>query len=450
MERLALGGDAVGRENGKTVFVPFGAAGDRVCPGRREEKKNFSRAWIASVSSSSPDRVEPPCPLFFRPGADPATVCGGCAWQHLSYDAQKRSKRNLLIESFQRIGKIASPNVEEIVGSESPFRYRNKVQIPVVRTAAGRIAAGFYAPESHTVIPFDDCLVQSERQVAAVRAALEWLNRQNVSVYEPREDRGWLRHLYLRESADGELMLALVARDAGFPKGSAFAQELMRRVPVVKSVFLNVNPKPGNVVLGLNWRSLGGRPFLEDFIADLRFRLSPGTFFQVNHAQAEKLYARAAALADPSAQDNVLELYSGVGAMGMMLAPKVRRVWAVEENHQAVRDGIEAAGLNAVTNIRFIAATCEDALARRHPRQDMEGHPLVVLLDPPRAGCDPKVLKAVMRLAPKKIVYVSCDPATLARDAHFLSTGGWKLASSVPVDLFPQTAHVESVSLFRK
>jgi 23S rRNA (uracil1939-C5)-methyltransferase len=225
---------------------------------------------------------------------------------------------------------------------------------------------------------------------------------------------------------------------------------LTRRAPFVKSVFLNVNPHPGNVVLGPDWRRLAGSPFLEESLAGLRFRLSPGTFFQFNHAQAEKLYAQAVEFAAPDPGDNVLELYAGVGAMGMMLAAKAARVWAIEENRQAVRDGIESAGLNGATNIRFVTALCEEALARRHPRQEIEGTPLVALLDPPRAGCDPRVLKSVMRLAPKRIVYVSCDPGTLARDARLMATGGYKLAASVPVDLFPQTAHIESVSLFRK
>jgi len=449
LERLALGGDAVARVDGKAVFVPYGAPGDRVRPARILDEGRFARAWISSLETSSPDRVQPPCPLFFRPGADPDAVCGGCSWQHLSYDAQIRAKRDLLVETLQRVGRIAKPNVLNTIAAASPLRYRNKVQIPVAK-GAGRIVAGFYAPGSHVIVPFDDCLIQSERQVAAVRAALAWLSIHPVAVYDSKTERGWLRHLYLRENSFGEILFALVVRDPAFPKGSEFAEELTRRVPFVKSVFLNVNPRPGNVVLGPDWRRLAGSPFLDEMLAGLRFRLSPGTFFQVHHAQAEKLYAQAVEFAVPDPGDNVLELYAGVGAMGTMLAAKAARVWAVEENRQAVRDGIESAGLNGATNIRFITARCEEALARRHPRQEMEGAPLVALLDPPRAGCDPRVLKSVMRLAPKRIVYVSCDPGTLARDARVMSTGGYKLAASVPVDLFPQTAHIESVSLFRK
>jgi 23S rRNA (uracil1939-C5)-methyltransferase len=439
----------VGREDGKTVFAPFGAPGDKARLHRREDHKNFSRAWIASVEEASPDRAEPPCPVFFRPGNDPDKVCGGCAWQHLSYEAQLKNKRALLIEAFQRLARIAHPVVDETVPCPSPFRYRNKVQIPLAMDS-GKLVAGFYAPASHKVVPFQDCLIQSERQNAAVRAALEWLNRRPPAVYDAAAGRGWLRHLYLRESAAGELLVALIVKDSAFPKGGEFASFLAERCPSVKSVFLNVNPRPGNVVLGPEWHLVAGRPFLQEELMGLRLRLSPGAFFQVNHAMAEKLYGTAVAFADPAPEDQVLELYAGMGVMGMLMAPKAARVWAVEENAQAVKDGIESSGLNGISNVRFVVGRCEEALTRRRPRLELAGKPVVALLDPPRAGCDPQVLKAVMHFNPKRIVYVSCDPATLARDAKYLSTGGYLLRRAVPVDLFPQTAHIESVSLFSK
>jgi 23S rRNA (uracil1939-C5)-methyltransferase len=442
----------VGREEGKAVFVPFGAPGDAVTPGRREEKKNFSRAWIGSLTTASPDRAEPPCPLFYRPGGDPAAACGGCDWQHLAYPAQVRAKKDLLIEAFQRIGRIPKPAVEDTVRADPgrELRYRNKVQIPLARGADGKIRAGFYAAGSHTVVPFDDCLIQSQRQVAAVRETLAWLNRHPVAVYDAVKDAGWLRHLYLRESAAGEILLALVTRDESFSKAGEFTRHLMDKCPFVKSVFLNVNPRPGNVVLGPRWVKLAGRPYLEEFLLGLRFKLSPGAFFQVNRAQAEKLYSLAVDMAALEGGEHVLELYAGVGAMGMLLSAKARKVWAVEESPQAVKDGIESLGANGVENLRFKIGKCEDVILRGALRAELSGAPVVALLDPPRAGCDPRVLKALLRLAPKRIVYVSCDPATLARDARYLSTGGYRLLRSVPVDLFPQTSHVESVSLFAR
>jgi 23S rRNA (uracil1939-C5)-methyltransferase len=328
------------------------------------------------------------------------------------------------------------------------------VQIPVAKKPDGTIVAGFYAPASHTVVPFDDCLVQSERQVAAVRTILEWLNRHPAAVYDPKTTRGWLRHIYLRESAAGEILAALVARDSAFPKSADFTRHLMEKVPAVKSVFLNVNPQPGNVVLGPQWIRMAGRPHLDEYLMGLKFRLSPGAFFQVNHVMAEKLYGLAVEMAAPAAEDTVLELYAGVGAMGMLLSGQARRVWAVEENPQAVKDGIESLRLNGVDNLRFKIGRCEQILQRGGFRAELGDGPVVALLDPPRAGCDSRVLKALLRMAPKRIVYVSCDPATLARtlarDAKILAAGAYLLRRSVPVDLFPQTAHVESVSLFTK
>lgn len=281
-----------------------------------------------------------------------------------------------------------------------------------------------------------------------MRATLEWLNRNPAAVYDVKTDKGWLRHLYMRENAMGEILAALVVKDEHFPRSADLAAHLRATAPFVKSLFMNVNPRPGNVVLGPRWVKLAGRPFMDDSILGLGFRLSPGAFFQVNHSQAEKLYAKAVELAAPASQDTVLELYAGVGAMGMLLAPKVRQVYAIEENPQAVKDGIESLRLNGVENLRFKIGKCEQIVLRGLFRSELEGKPLVVLLDPPRAGCDERVLKAIMRLKPKRIVYVSCDPATLARDARYLSTGGWRMERSIPVDMFPQTSHIESVTLF--
>jgi 23S rRNA (uracil1939-C5)-methyltransferase len=451
LERLALGGDAVGRmEGGRVLFVPYGAAGDTIRLAAPEEQKGVLRARITALEIAGPDRDDPRCPLFFRPESPPEKVCGGCSWQHLSYPAQARAKQQLLIETFQRLGKIMKPPVEDIIPCPDPWRYRNKVQIPFAQMPDRKIVAGFYAPASHRVVPFEDCFIQTEDQVKIVRETLAWLNVNPLPVFDGKTGRGWLRHLYLRTNVIGEAFVALIVKDSAFPRGRLFAEQLMSRCPSVKSVFLNVNPRPGNVVLGPEWHRLAGRPQLDDALLGLRFRLSPGAFFQVNHFMAEKLYGKAVEFADPSPEDHVLELYAGVGAMGMLLAPKARYIWAVEENPQAVQDGIQSAMLNGITNIRFSVGRCEEVMGRRRPRRDLEGAPVIALLDPPRAGCSPSVLKDVMALKPRRIVYVSCDPATLARDARYLSTGGYLLRRSVPVDLFPQTAHIESVNLFSK
>lgn len=456
LDRLSLGGDAVGRQappagtpgSGRVVFVPFGAPGDQVRLSSLRPEKSFARGWIADVSVPSPQRVEPRCPLFFRPGRKPTEVCGGCDWQHLSGPAQKETKRTLLIETFRRLGKIASPPVEPILGVDSPegaWRYRNKVQVPFARNADGAVVAGFYAPGSHHVVPFDDCPVQDERSVRVVRAVRAWAERVHVPIYDARTGRGGLRHLLVRTTVK-DTLAAIVTTSTVGPEAASLVGALRKQTPFVTSVFHNINDQEGNVVLGPRWKHLGGKPHLEESVAGLRFHLSPGAFFQVNRTMAEKLFATAVDLAAPGPDDVIWELYAGVGVMGQLLARRAKVVWAVEENHQAVRDGIHSLGLNAIDNLRFRQGRCELVLARRL----LPDKPAIVLLDPPRAGCDAAVLKHVMKAGPRRIVYVSCDPGTLARDAHYLSTGGYHLKRSVPVDLFPQTAHIESVSLFER
>lgn len=456
LDRLSLGGDAVARlpstepgRPGPVVFVPFGAPGDRVILSSLQKEKSFSRGWIGEITEPSPQRREPRCPLFFQPGRSPKNVCGGCDWQHLNSAAQAESKRTILTETLQRIGKIAKPNVAPTVSASTPegaWRYRNKGLVPFARNNEGQIVTGFYAPASHTVVPFEQCPVQNDRFDLVVRAARDWFADRNASIYDSVSESGWLRHLLVRTASTGETLVAPVTTSAQGLDILAFAHDLRKACPFVTSVFHNVNDRPGNVVLGPRWKHLTGKTHLEESLLGLRFRLSPGAFFQVNHAMAEKLYSLAVEMAAPGPLDVVWELYAGVGAMGQLMARKAKLVWAVEENAQAVRDGIESLELNGIDNVRFRQGQCELVLARVL----LKDKPTVVLLDPPRAGCEKSVLKSVMRAGPVRMVYVSCDPGTLARDAQYLSTGGYHLKRSIPVDLFPQTAHIESVTLFER
>ena len=456
LERLALGGDAVGRlpasepgRPGQVVFVPFGAPEDRVVLSSLKKENSFARGWIGEITHPSSQRTPPPCPLFFQPGRSPHHVCGGCDWQHLSYSSQTDGKRALLTETLQRIGKIAAPSVEATVSAPSvdaQWHYRNKGLVPFARNTEGTLIAGFYAPGSHTVVPFDTCPVQNERFDRAVRAAREWFDERKVPLSDSSAGTEGLRHLLVRTASTGETLAAPVTTSAAGVDMAAFAHDIRKACPFITSVFHNLNDRPGNAVLGPRWKHVAGKSHLEEKLLGLRFRLSPGSFFQVNHAMAEKLYALAVDMAAVTPMDVVWELYAGVGAMGQLLARTAKLVWAVEENAQAVRDGIESLELNGIDNVRFRQGQCELVLARTL----LKDKPAVVLLDPPRAGCDKSVLKSVMRAGPQRVVYVSCDPGTLARDARYLSTGGFHLKRSVPVDLFPQTAHIESVTLFER
>jgi len=453
---MALGGDAVGRlpsddpaRAGPVLFVPFGAPGDRVVLASLDTKKSPARGWIAHVTESSPHRVPPPCPHFFQPGRSLEKTCGGCQWQHLSTEMQKKAKKDLVVESFQRIARIAHPAVEDTRGADTDqgrWHYRNKVQIPFARLEDGSLTGGFYAPGTRTVVPFDDCPVQDERSLRAFRSVRDYFQKKDVTVYDPKTDQGWLRHLVVRTATTGDTLVALVTQSGPVPEAEEFEDHLQKTCPFVTSVYQNINDRPGNVVLGPRWKLLGGKPYLEEKLLGLRFRLSPASFFQVNHAMAEKLYTLAVEMAAPTAFDVAWELYAGVGAMAQLLAQKARTVWAVEENDTAVKDGLESVKMNKVNDVRFRSGPCEQVLARNI----LKDKPIIVLLDPPRAGCSPQVLKEVMRANPQRIVYVSCDPGTLARDARYLSTGGYHLKRCVPVDLFPQTAHIESVSLFER
>jgi 23S rRNA (uracil1939-C5)-methyltransferase len=293
-------------------------------------------------------------------------------------------------------------------------------------------------------------LIQSEESVKIFKAVKEWFEKFPVKAYSETEQDGWLRHLVIRTNSKKEALVALVAKDDMFNGAVEFSEFLTKQCPWVKGIFQNVNPKPGNVVLGPEWRHLHGKHFLKETILGLDFRLSPGSFFQVHHAMAEKLYQRVIDFVQPDIKKTVLELYAGVGAMAQLLAKRSRKVWAVEENAEAVADGIESAKWNQIQDIKYIKSKCEDALARGRFQQGPQDKLGAVVLDPPRAGCEQRVLRSVIRLAPEKIVYVSCDPATLARDAKYLATGGYLLRRNTPVDLFPQTAHIESVSLFTR
>jgi 23S rRNA (uracil1939-C5)-methyltransferase len=352
-----------------------------------------------------------------------------------------------LVETLQRIGKIARPAVDPTVSaptSEAAWHYRNKALVPFARDGQGQLVAGFYAPGSHTVVPLEDCPVQAATFVKVVHVTRDWLARADAPIYEPSLDRGWLRHLLVRTTSSGETLAALVTTSTAPPLAPAWAESLRRDCPFVTSVYQNVNDRSGNVVLGPRWRHVDGKKQMDETILGLRFRLSPGVFFQVNHGMAEALFRLATEMAAVGPSDVVWDLYAGVGVMGQRLARKAKIVWAVEENTAAVRDGIESLELNGIDNLRFRQGRCELVLGRGL----IKDPPTVVLLDPPRAGCDRAVLRAVLRAKPQRIVYVSCDPGTLARDAHTLSTGGYHLRRAVPVDLFPQTAHIESVSLF--
>ena len=444
IERLSLGGEGIGHAGGMVVFVPYSAPGDTLKVDITETRKRFARGRILDVLHASTDRVEPPCPYYYR--------CGGCAWQHLAYPAQLKAKQALVQETLERIGGLKGISVKPVLGMKDPWRYRNKVQQPVGWDGR-QLISGFYAEGSHEIIPIEDCLVQPELSVKIINRAKALLGQYGLRAYDDRRHHGWIRHLLVRTASPhpiplpkgeggvspGEAMLVFVTRSPEFPQESKIIPVLMREFPQLAGIHQNVNPARTNVILGREWRRIYGQDYLEERLGPLKFRLSPSAFFQVNSPQAEVLYEVAKTMAGSG--ERLLDLYTGVGTIALWLSDRFQEVGGVEENPAAIKDAETNAELNRVDNVRFIAQSTEAFLGgiSRDPR-----HGLTVIVDPPRAGCTPSVLKSLIALRPSPLVYVSCDPGTLARDLAVLTQSGYRAQDIQPVDLFPHTSHIET------
>lgn len=433
---LTAEGSGVGRaEDSMTVFVPRTAVGDRVRVHIIKVKKNYAVGKVESVERPSEHRVQVDCAQFHS--------CGGCLYRHLDYAEECRLKQQQVENAIRRIGGVdlaANPIV-----AANTERYRNKAQFPI--SSNGK--SGFFAAHSHRIIPCEDCLLQPEAFSRAAKAVEDWIVQEGISVYDEGTHKGLVRHLYLRAAkATGEWMVVLVLNGKTAPK----EQDLVARLRAalgegLKSVQVNVNTKKTNVVLGKENRVLYGQSSITDVLCGVQLRISPLSFYQVNRDMAERLYEKAAEYACPDGKE-VLDLYCGIGSIGLSMAKKAKQVIGVEIVEAAVRDARENAALNGFENTRFLCATATEAavqLAREGIR------PEVVVVDPPRKGCDAELLKTVAEeFCPERLVYVSCDPATLARDVAVLSTLGYELKEYTPFDLFPRTGHVETVALLKR
>jgi 23S rRNA (uracil1939-C5)-methyltransferase len=399
------------------VFVPGAAPGDRLRVRLVERHSRYARARIVEVLRPGPDRVAPPCPVFGR--------CGGCQWQHLRYAAQLHWKREIVREAFRRIGRLPEAPVAPVLAAPHPWRYRHKTAVPM--------GIGFYAPGSHEVVPWTECLIQHpllDRVVAAVREL-------RLPPYDERTGGGLLRHVVARCNLAGDqAVVALVVNADTLPDEEGLARRLLAAVPELRGVVKNVHTRPGNAILGPRSEVLAGEDAIREEVDGLRFRVSVTSFFQVNPAQAAVLHRLAAAAAGRGA--HALDLYAGVGAIALRLASGFARVTAVEAVDAAVADARRNARDNGIDNVAFVCGRVEDL---ELPAAD------AVVLDPPRKGVEPAALRAIAARRPPRVVYVSCDPATLARDCRHLVDAGWSLREVQPLDMFPQTAHVECVAL---
>ncbi|MDR6225791.1 23S rRNA (uracil(1939)-C(5))-methyltransferase RlmD [Desmospora profundinema] len=432
-------GDGVGKVNGFTVFVPSALPGERVRVQVQKVKKTYAHARVEEWEETSPDRVDPFCPIFEQ--------CGGCQLQHLAYPAQLRMKERQVADSFSRIAGMEGVKVLPVMGMEQPWHYRNKAQVPF-SGRRGETVAGFYAAGTHEIVPYESCFIQQETNDQTIQAVIDIVRELDIPPYEERLHRGLLRHVMVRTGKrTKEVMVVLVTNGPRLPRKRELLTRLEKRVPGLASVVQNIHPRRSNTVLGKENRVLWGKGWIEDAIGPVRFRISPHSFFQVNPDQTVVLYEEVRRRAALTGGETVVDAYCGIGTIGLYLARDAGRVLGVESVEQAVEDARLNAELNGIIHASFEVGAAEEIM----PRWADEGiRPDVIVVDPPRKGCAPELLEAAVRMEPERLIYVSCNPATLARDAAILADQGYVTNEVQPVDLFPHTHHVECVAAFTR
>lgn len=433
-------GNGVCKINEIAVFVPSTAVGDTVSVKIVKTAKNYAFGRAEEIITPSEQRINPDCAIFKK--------CGGCTFRHISYESELEFKQKRVIDTVTRIGGVDSAVVSPIVGAETYEFYRNKAQLPITYDKDGKIRVGFFAPRSHRIIPLDECKLQSKAFSSAIKIFLEWANSISIKPYDEQNHSGILRHLYLRyaEKTD-ELMVCVIANAKELRQEKKLVKLLADNIPNLKTVVLNTNTEKTNVITGKLCRTLYGDGYITDELCGLKFRISPLSFYQVNRSQAERLYRLAAEYADLKPTETLLDMYCGTGTIGLTMANKVKNLIGIEIISQAIDDAVKNAKINHIDNAEFICADASQAaqkLSKRGIRPDC------IVLDPPRKGCDGSLISAISDMQPSRVVYVSCDPATLARDIKIFEEYGYYAEKITPVDLFPRTVHVECVVLLTK
>ena len=427
-------GLGIARVNGAVVFVPHAVRGEEIDLRITKVMKTSCAGEIVKIHDPSPERMEPECPY--------AGKCGGCAYRHLTYPEELWAKRQRVQDALTRIGGLEL-TVEEILGAKNPEHYRNKSQYPV--GADGSI--GFFQARTHKVVPIRRCLIQTEAADRTAQAVGEWMRRYKISAYDETTGKGLVRHVCVRVNRKGESLCCVVVNGNKVPREPELAAYVTAAVPHTVGVLLNSNTRRGNVVLGDKYRTLFGRNYLMDTLCGLEFKLSMPSFYQVNRDQAEVLYGKALEFAGLTGNETVLDLYCGIGTITLCLAKAAKRVIGAEIVPPAIRDAKENALRNHVENAEFFCGDAADIAAKL----ESDGlRPDVVTVDPPRKGLAPEVIASVAAMGPEKVVYVSCDPATLGRDVKIFREFGYEAKRAAAVDMFPGTAHVETVVLLSR
>jgi 23S rRNA (uracil1939-C5)-methyltransferase len=434
VEGYSSEGLGIVRIGGEVVFLPGAVRGETAELRITRVMKNAAAGELVKILTPSPARREPDCPYFGQ--------CGGCVFRHMSYEEELWAKCRRVQDALERIGGLTVP-VEEILGAEHPLHYRNKCQYPV--DAAGTV--GFYRARTHSVVEVASCRIQQPAADAAAGAVREWMRRYRIPGYDERSGKGLVRHVYVRVNREGQSLCCLVANGRKVPREAELTGLLRAAVPGVLGVVLNTNTERSNVVLGGRYRTLWGQDFLMDTLRGISFRLSVPSFYQVNREQAEVLYGKALEFAGLTGRETVLDLYCGAGTITLCMAGAAKRVIGAEIVPEAIADARENAARSGISNAEFF---CGDAAAIAAKLREDGLRPDVITVDPPRKGLAPEVVASVAGMEPERVVYVSCDPATLARDARLFGRLGYEAVRAAAVDLFPGTAHVETVVLLSR
>ena len=437
---IGQGGVGIGKYEGFTVFVEGGLIQDKVKVRINKSKKNYAVGDIVEIIEKSPFRVDRIC-------SDDLKDCGGCQIQELDYNKQLELKTNEVKQVISRIGKLENVEIHETIGMQSPCRYRNKAQFPI-QNINGSTAIGFYKKKSHDVIPTDMCVIQHDINDKIIKIIKTYIQAYNVSIYNETTHTGVLRHLVTKVGfTTNEVMVVLVTNGTNLPHLNELASVLKENIPGFKTLVLNVNKAKTNVILGKENKVIYGNGKINDYIGDLVFEISPLSFFQVNPFQTEVLYNKALEYAELKENDTVFDIYCGIGSISLFLAQKATKVYGIEIVEDAIKDAKINAKLNNLNNVEFYVGKAEEVV----PKMYSEGKTAnVVVVDPPRKGCDEKVLDTIVSMKPDRVVYVSCNPSTLARDLAYLDERGYKCVEIQPVDMFPHTMHVETVAKLRR
>ena len=437
IEDCGIDGEGIGKADGFTVFVKDAVIGDTVRAKIMKAKKNYGYGRLEEIITPSPDRVEPKCQF--------ARQCGGCQLQALSYEKQLEFKTSKVRGHLERIGGFTDIPMEKILGMDQPFHYRNKAQFPVGKSKDGRIITGFYAGRTHSIIENRDCALGVTQNKEVLDRVIAHMEKFHIQPYDENTGKGLVRHVLIRYGFfTDEMMVCLIINGEKLPGEEALVKSLCQ-IPETVSVMVNVNKKRNNVILGEKVRLLWGKPYITDKIGEISYQISPLSFFQVNPYQTGRLYGKALEYAQLSGNETVWDLYCGIGTISLFLAQKAKMVRGVEIIPAAIENAKENACLNGFDNTEFFVGKAEEVLPEQFARTGERAD--VIVVDPPRKGCDETLLSTIIEMQPDRVVYVSCDSATLARDLKYLCERGYELKKVCPVDMFPNTVSVETVVL---